>query len=130
MGSVIAHPSDIRRHPMQITVKASIDSPARWLCPQCKSELVQAVKNGFIVTAHEQQISSDLANCLDCGSLFVVLARDWFKRRPKKRAEYPKDITIEITPEILAQKSRMMDQYYQTKKVFAAIEAGVKQSVA
>ncbi len=68
------------RH-LTMTVKAVRDEDWR-LCPACKSEIVQALENGFQVDG----VSTDLMVCLDCHTLYVVF--------PEGHADFPKDINI------------------------------------
>ncbi len=120
---------------MQITAKAIIDSPAPWLCPHCKSELVQAVKNGYQVEgvyAPQEALlhASDIVVCHDCKNLFIVMHADFLKRRYKKRREYPKNIIVEVPGDILTERDRILAQFELTKKTFSALEAKRKAEVA
>ena len=101
---------------MNETVKAVLDKDWR-LCPECHSEVVGAVKNGFQI----DKFSTDLMLCYDCKRLYVVFPDTFLKRQPKKRAEYSKDITFEIPEALITEKARLIEQHEITQKAFDAI---------
>lgn len=120
---------------MQTKLLAVLDSP-RWHCPHCSSDqdLVQAIENGFPILdldkSKELRFSTDLVHCLHCHEIYIVMPPDAYKRRPKKRAEFPKHISVELTDQHFAKHEQMLDRYFEVKKMFADLEAKAKSDAA
>lgn len=79
---------------------------AKWRrCPDCNSEIVGAVKNGFMVEGH----STDLMLCYDCEKLYVVY--------PDDAVSVPEevDVSIEDQKEHVA---GMIRNYAEARGVF------------
>ncbi len=101
---------------MTMQIKAAEDKDWRF-CPECHSEIVGAVENGFKV----EDIYTDLMVCYDCKSLYVVLPEYFFKGKPKRWREYPKDITVEISDALTTEKAELIKQYELTRATINAI---------
>lgn len=89
---------------MKQTVRAVLIKDLGYNCPYCKSDMVQAVENGFKVDGN----STDLLVCYNCEQLYIVYAEWYLKRKPKQRDQYPKDIVVEISDDINAEKERLL----------------------
>ena len=86
-------------------VKAVLVKDSGWSCPYCESGQEAAVENGFDV----EGTPTDLMLCIRCEKLYIVYPTGFLKGKPRRRAEYPKDITISIPDEISVEKEWLLD---------------------
>lgn len=104
---------------MMQTVK--LVPPDNWAnCPVCKSEIVQAIENGYQL---DGAISTDLMFCLNCEGFYIVLPTSYFKGRggKVKLLEFPKMIDIDLPEKIIRDSKELARQYDISRTLYERV---------
>lgn len=96
---------------MNMSIKAVLCKDSGWNCPYCKSDHVQAVENGVSI----DDIPTDMMVCYECEKLYIVYPEWYLKGKKKQRAEYPKDISVEVSEAAKTEKERLLN--FSSKRI-------------